>query len=58
MRQKDSMPQPKQGFKMGNSIRYEDGLPQFGGEFFLHLVDSQTGEVLADLKGNQGRVRE
>lgn len=33
---------------MGTAIRYEDGLPQFGGEFFLHLVDSQTGEVLAD----------
>jgi hypothetical protein len=48
VQKKESMPRPKQGFKMGAAIRYEETAPQFGGEFFLHLVDSRTGEVLAD----------
>jgi len=46
MRQKDSMPRPKQGFKMGAAIRYNDAILGAKGKFLIELRDSRTGDLL------------
>jgi len=46
VRHKDSFNQPKQGFKLGASMRYDDKILGAHGRFLIELRDSQTGDLL------------
>lgn len=50
MRHSDSISKPRQGFKLGMSLRHEEPSSSWTiqGEVFFHLVDSRTGKVLLE----------
>lgn len=46
MRHKESVRRPKQGFKLGASVRYDEKILGAKGTFLIELRDSRTGEIL------------
>lgn len=46
MRHSDKVPTPQESMKMGLAVGFEDGTRTLKGTYIIHLVDSDTGEVL------------